>query len=116
VLSHFILSILGPVIAVLLIGAAFVAIGVFISAMTENQLVSLISSVAVMGVFLLIGSLNSVIPFASVRELLNWFSIYTRFNNFIYGIFDFAAILYYASICFIFIFLTVRVYEKRRWA
>ena len=31
------------------------------------------------------------------------------------GLFDFAAILYYASICFIFVFLTVRVYEKRRW-
>lgn len=116
VLSHFILSILGPVIAVLLLGAAFVAIGIFISAMTENQLVSLIASVAIMAVFLLLGSLNSVIPFASIRAALNWLSIYTRFNNFIYGIFDFAAILYYASICFIFLFLTVRVYEKRRWA
>lgn len=116
VLSHFILSILGPTIAVLLLGAAFVAIGIFISAMTENQLVSLITSVAAMAVFLLFGALNSVIPFAPVRAALNWLSIYTRFNNFIYGIFDFAAILYYASICFIFLFLTVRVYEKRRWA
>lgn len=116
VLSHFILSILGPTLAVLLLGAAFVAIGVFISAMTENQLVSLIGSIATMLVFLLFGALNSIIPFAPIREALNWLSIYTRFNNFIYGVFDYAAILYYASICFIFLFLTVRVYEKRRWA
>ena len=116
VLSHFILSIAGPAIAALLLGAAFVAIGVFISAMTENQIVSFVLSIGVMLVFLLFGALNSIIPFAPVREALNWLSIYSRFNNFIYGVFDFAAILYYASICFIFLFLTVRVYEKRRWA
>ena len=116
VLSHFILSIAGPAIAALLLGAAFVAIGVFISAMTENQIVSFVLSIGVMLVFLLFGALNSVIPFEPVRKVLSWLSIYTRFTNFLYGVFDFNAILYYASITFIFLFLTVRIYEKRRWA
>lgn len=116
VLSHFILSLVGPTLAILLLGAALVAIGIFISAMTENQLVSLVGSIGIMILFLLLGALNSYIPFAPVREVLSWLSLYSRFNNFIYGIFDFAAILYYASICFVFLFLTVRVYEKRRWA
>ncbi len=116
VLSHFILSIMGPVIAVLLVGAAFTAIGIFISSLTENQLVSLVGSVALMFSFVFIGLINSYIPFAPVREVLNWLSVYSRFSNFLYGIFDFAAILYYASISFVFLFLTVRVYEKRRWA
>ncbi len=116
VLSHFILSILGPTIAVLLIGAAFSAIGIFISSLTENQLVSLIGSMALMMSFMFISSFNDYIPFAPVREALNWLSVYSRFGNFMFGVFDFAAILYYASICFVFLFLTVRVYEKRRWA
>jgi hypothetical protein len=35
-----------------------------------------------------------------------------NFNN---GLIDWAALLYYVSLAFIFLFLTVRVYEKRRW-
>lgn len=116
VLSHFILSLLGPTIAVLILGAALSAVGIFISAMTENQLVSLIGSIGIMVAFLLVGTLNTFIPFEPIRKVLSWLSLYSRFGNFTYGIFDFAAILYYASICFVFIFLTVRVYEKRRWA
>ncbi len=116
VFSHFLLSIIGPTIAVLLIGAAFAAIGIFISALSENQLVSLIGTIAILLCFLFIASFNHLIPFAPVREVLEWLSVYSRNGNFIYGIFDFAAIVYYISICFVFIFLTVRVYEKRRWA
>ena len=107
---------IGSVIAVLLIGAAFVAIGLFISSLTENQIISILVTVAVMGLFLVIGMLNSSIPFAPVREVLSWLSIYTRFANFTYGVFDFNAVLYYVSISFVFLFLTVRIYEKRRWA
>ena len=116
VFSHYALSIIGPTIAVLLIGAAFVAIGIFISSLTENQIVSLVDSIAILLCFMFIASFNNLIPFAPVRELLEWLSVYSRYANFLYGIFDPAAIVYYASICFVFLFLTVRVYEKRRWA
>ncbi len=106
----------GSVVAVLLVGAAFVAIGIFVSSLTENQFISAIGTIALMGSFLVIGLLNSHIPFAPVREALNWLSVYSRFGNFTYGVFDFAALLYYLSISFVFLFLTVRIYEKRRWA
>ena len=62
-----------------------------------------------------LGLLNSFIDVYWIRAVLSWISIYSRFGNFQNGLFDFSAILYYASICFIFVFLTVRVYEKRRW-
>ena len=39
----------------------------------------------------------------------------SRFTNFTNGIFDYAALLYFISLSFVFLFLTVRVYEKRRW-
>jgi len=106
----------GSVLAVLLVGAAFVSIGIFISSLTENQFISAIGTIALMGVFLVVGLLNPLIPFAPVREVLNWLSVYSRFGNFTYGVFDFAALLYYLSISFVFLFLTVRIYEKRRWA
>jgi len=109
-------SLVGSTIAVLLIGAAFVAIGLFVSSLTENQFISAIGTIAIMGSFLVVGLLNAYIPFAWLREVLSWLSIYSRFGNFTYGIFDFNAILYYSSISFVFLFLTVRIYEKRRWA
>ena len=109
-------ALLGSTVAVLLVGAAFVSMGLFISSLTENQFVAAIGTIALMGGFLVVGMLNSYIPFAWLREVLSWLSIYSRFGTFTYGIFDFNAILYYASISFVFLFLTVRIYEKRRWA
>lgn len=109
-------AIFGTSIALILIAAAFIAIGIFVSALTENQLIAAIGTIAIMILFLVLSMLNSYIPYEWLRKVLNWISIYSRFSNFTYGIFDFAGVLYYASICFVFLFLTVRVYEKRRWA
>ena len=50
-----------------------------------------------------------------IRAVIDWISVLSRFAAFGNGIFDFAALLYYASLAFVFLFLTVRVYEKRRW-
>ena len=105
----------GYTIGILLIGAAFVAIGIFMSTLTENQLIAAIGTMGVMAVFLAIGLFNEYIPFEWIRVVLDWVSIYSRFGNFSYGVFDFNAVLYYVSICFVFLFLSVRVYEKRRW-
>lgn len=106
----------GSSVALVLAAAAFISIGVFVSALTENQLIAAIGSIGIMAIFLVISLLNSYIPFEWLRKVLSWISIYSRFSYFNYGVFDFAALLYYASVCFVFLFLTVRVYERRRWA
>ena len=106
----------GYSIAVLLLGAAFIAIGVFVSSLTEHQITAVIATIAILAFCLCCGMLNSVISFAPLRSVLSWLSIYSRFQNFAYGVFDFNAIFYYLSITFVFLFVTVRVYEKRRWA
>jgi ABC-type transport system involved in multi-copper enzyme maturation, permease component len=108
-------QLVGYSIAILLIGAAFVAIGIFISALTENQIIAAIGTIAVILIFLLAGFLNSYIDVYAIRAVLSWVSVYSRFGNFTYGVFDFNAVLYYFSISGAFMFLTVRVYEKRRW-
>lgn len=107
--------IFGYTVSILLVGAAFVAIGIFMSGLTENQLTAAISTMLLIAGFLVIGMFNQYIPYEWLRTVLNWVSIYSRFNAFTYGLFDINAVLYYASICFVFLFLTVRVYEKRRW-
>ena len=108
-------QLIGNLVGLLLIGAAFIALGTFISALTENQLAAAVITISVIALMLGLGLVNSLIDVYWIRAVLSWVSIYSRFGNFQNGLFDFAAILYYASICFVFVFLTVRVYEKRRW-
>ena len=108
-------QLIGNLVGLLLIGAAFIALGTFISALTENQLAAAVITISVIALMLGLGLVNSLIDVYWIRAVLSWISVYSRFGNFQNGLFDFAAILYYASICFVFVFLTVRVYEKRRW-
>ena len=108
--------ILGNIIAISLVGAAFIAIGMFVSALTENQLASAIGTFAILLAMLGIGMLNSVIPWYPVRFVLSWFSVLSRYNNFTNGFFDFAALFYYISVCFVFLFVTCRLYERRRYS
>ncbi len=101
---------------ILLIGAAYVAIGLFISSLTENQLIAAIATIGTLIVMLVISFVNKYIDIYFVRVILDWISLYSRFSNFTFGILDISSLLYYFSVCFVFLFLTVRVYEKRRWS
>ena len=108
-------EIVACVVGVILIGLAFVAIGMFVSSLTENQLAAAVITVAIILVMLILDMLNSFINVYAIRFVLSWFSVLSRFSNFTTGILDFSAILYYLSIAGIFLLLTVRVYDKRRW-
>lgn len=107
--------IIGNIIALSLVGASFIAIGIFVSSLTENQLAAAIGTLAIILAMLVIGMLGSVIPWYPVRFVLSWFSILARFSNFTNGFFDFSALFYYISLCFVFLFVTCRVYERRRY-
>lgn len=108
--------IFGTLLALLLLGGAFLAIGIFISALTENQLISAILTMAALMLLLVISMGNASIGTYWLRAVLSFVSIFSRFSYFTAGMFDFSALLYYASYIFVFLFLTVRVFEKRRWA
>lgn len=116
-------EIVGSVIAVILLGAALIAIGTLISALTENQLsaavitVGVIAAMVLLNVFNLLTDSNGqpLIGSYAIRFVIDWVSVISRYSAFGQGVFDFAALLYYVSLAFIFLFLTVRVYEKRRW-
>lgn len=103
------------VFGILCIGGAFCAIGLFISALTENQLISALLSIGVIFAFLGIGLITPGVTNTTLRVFLKWLSVFDRYYTFGYGLFDFTSVLYFISITLIFLFLTVRVLEKRRW-
>ncbi|MBR2721590.1 MAG: ABC-2 transporter permease [Clostridia bacterium] len=116
-------QIIGSVLALILLGAALIAVGTFISALSENQLSAAVISVGTIAGMVLLNILNllkdsdgqPLIAFYPVRLVIDWVSVVSRFGAFGNGVFDYASLLYYASLAFVFLFLTVRVYEKRRW-
>ncbi|MBQ2809910.1 MAG: ABC transporter permease [Clostridia bacterium] len=107
--------IIGNLIALILVGMSFIAIGIFISSLTENQFAAVVITIAILLGLLLIGLFNSFIESYAIRTILSWLSIYSRYTNFTYGIFDIGALIYYLSISGVFIFLTIRVFESRKY-
>lgn len=107
--------ILGSTIAILLVGMSFIAIGMFVSSLTENQFAAVVITFGILAALLCITIFNGYINSAAIRLILDWFSIYNRFYNFTYGLFDFGALIYYLSVSGVFVFLTIRVFESRRY-
>lgn len=108
--------IISSLVGIICIGAAFIALGMFISSLTENQLAAAIITVAIIVAMLLLDIANSYIDNYTIRFILDLVCFMSRFAPFQSGLLDFSALLYYLSFAGVFLFLTVRVYDKRRWA
>lgn len=107
---------LGNLVAMLLVGMVFIAIGLFVSSLTENQLSAAIGTIAIILAFLAIGVVSSLLPSSYwLRFVFDFLSIFTRFQTFVRGYLDFASLIYYISVAAIFMYLTVRVYDRRRY-
>ena len=102
-------------LGLLLIGAAFIAIGMFISSLTENQLAAAIITVAIITTMLLLNIVNGYVNNYVIRFIISWVCFMSRFAPFQSGIFDPSSLLYFISVAGVFLFLTARVYDKRRW-
>lgn len=109
------LVVMGNIVGILLLGCAFIAIGIFVSSLTENQIVSAIISFAVMLLCYLMNAIASVIPLDWLSEIVSKLSFVDRYTGFTYGLFDLSDVLFFISVTAVFLFLTVRVLEKRRW-
>ena len=106
----------GCLIAMLLLGMCFIAVGIFVSTLTESTVTASIGTMTILLVFVVAAIFNNLIDSYVIRSVLSWISVYSRYVNFTYGIFDIAAAVYYVSITAVFLFLAVRVYERRRYA
>lgn len=121
----FILSLYGTVawltlfanyLAIILVGSAFIAVGLFISSLTENQLVAAIGGIVCLAMLFLIDVVASFVKIDWLQSLLYDLSFYTRYYEFTCGIFNLSSVLFYLSTAVLFNFFTVRVFEKRRWS
>jgi ABC-2 type transport system permease protein len=159
---------MGSYLGFLFLGAGYISVGLFISALTENQLsaalvtffcllfillmdgiagivppdsgmgflcAALLAAVVVFFIFLntrnlfitaaslvffalLLGAFrlfNQRVYSAFLQKFLGWFSLNRRYQSFSMGLLKADALVYYASFCAFFIFLTMRLIEKRRW-
>lgn len=103
-------------LGLLLLGAALIAINVFISVLTESMI---ISAVAGMGVGLLIymlSNLSSYITVDWISNIVSKINFLTYYTNFTYGMLNITDIVFFLSVTGLFLFFTARVLEKRRWS
>lgn len=161
-------TLLSVYIGYFLLGASLLSISLFMSALTESQIISAIGSIGIFVALLLVNALASLIPakafsslifilvlilivalfiYSSIKDIyitlsigcicgiatiityklnstlfeglcnkiLQWFSLFSRYENFSTGLLDVGSIVYYLSFIFIFLFLTNQAIEKRRW-
>jgi ABC-2 type transport system permease protein len=100
--------------ALLLWGATNMAIGMFISSMTESQMVAALVSFAVALAWMLLKMTASGVdePF---RSILNYLSFDAQLANLIKGVLDLKPLIFFGSVIAFFLFLTHRSIEAQRW-
>lgn len=109
-------EIIGNYVAMLLLISCLVSIGLFISSLTESQIIAAILSFVILLALFLFSSIASAVDNVVVSAVLNWLSVFSRYSGFTAGVFSLADIVYYISVTVVFLFLTGRVIEKKRWA
>jgi ABC-2 type transport system permease protein len=98
---------------ILLLGGALLALGEFISSLTENQL---IAAVLTFAAFLLVWVLDlGRNADGGIGQVLQYLSVIRHYDDFTRGIVDTSALIYYVSFIVFFIFLTVRSIDSMRW-
>lgn len=108
-------SLLGNYFAMLFLGSAFIAVGLFVSSLTENQMASAVASMLALFVLYLFDSLASNISNEYIQKAMLSLSFYSRYIEFTQGVFNLSSVVFFISVAFIFNFFTVRVLDKRRW-
>lgn len=109
----------GPIAAgylgVLGIGALFLALGIFASALTKNQLIAAILAFAMTFGLILLGLLESLVNDGKLRSAFSYLNVLQQMEDFSKGIVDTRALVYYATASLFFLFLTSRALEARKW-
>lgn len=107
-------TILVTYIGFLLLGASLLAIGMFISSLTESQPLAAGGTFLVLLLNFFSGSLASYVSVGN--GLLTSLCLFDRIDDFVYGILNLNSVVFYLSVIVFFVFLTVQACEKRRWS
>jgi len=109
-------QVFGGYLGAVLVGAAYLAIGLFVSSLTENQIVAfIVSVVAIFGLFVLgedfvlFGIPDRLVP------IFSYLSLGSHFDSIARGVVDTRDIIYYLSVIGFFLYLNVKSVEARKW-
>ena len=97
-----------------LLGAALCAIGIFISSLTESQVIAAVGSLAIGLLLLFSNSFTPVVSNQMVSKLILNLSFYEHYLDFTRGLLNLADLTFFVSMTGLFLFLTVRHLERRR--
>jgi ABC-2 type transport system permease protein len=99
----------------ILLVASFIAVGLFFSAMTENQVIAFVLTMgSLLFMWVLAGASYSVGPI--LGEIIRYASIFTHFSNFGAGVLDTSDILYYLSLIGLGLFATNLAFDANQWS
>jgi ABC-2 type transport system permease protein len=104
----------GGYLGIILIVGVYLSIGIFTSSLTQNQIVAFIVSFVIIFTLFILRSVIMFFP-GFIASILEYLSIDYHFNNIARGVIDSRDIIYYLSMMFLFLFLTVQSLESRKW-
>ncbi len=109
---------LGNFIGLALLGGAVISIGLFVSSLTENQMISAIVSFAVMMFIFMFDTIAQMIPpsLSFISTIIKELSFTSRYNDFVSGILNISHLVFFISVIVVFNFLTIRLLERKRWS
>ena len=109
---------IGPIIAgyfgLALLCALFVSVGLFASSLSNNQIVSVMLGLVIFFLFWFIGDAAQLVR-GNAAAFLQFLSVRVHYTDFAKGIINTQDVVYFLALTAIFIFLTVRSLETRRW-
>lgn len=105
---------LGGYLGALLFGGSLLALGLFLSSLTENQI---IAAALTFTTFLLLWviDIGTRSASSSIAQVLQYLSVSNHYDDFTRGVIDTSGVTYYVSFMILFIFLTVRSVDSMRW-
>lgn len=106
----------GNILGLLLLGAAFISVGLLVSSLTENQVIAAVGSFVILMALMLIDMVANLIPIDFLSKAVYSLSFYDKFSEFTLGIFNLSNALFFISFVVVLLFLTIRMLERRRWA
>jgi len=107
-------AIVGQYLGLFLLGATYLAIGIFASGITSNQIVAFLVAIVLISLFYLIDNFVPFFP-GPLASVMEYMGVDYHFRNLSRGVIDTKDVLYYLSMIFLFLFLAVRALESRKW-
>jgi ABC-2 type transport system permease protein len=107
-------SVVAGYLGLILLGAAYLSVGLFTSSLTQNQIVAFITGFVIIFALFMLDKILLFVP-GFLASFFEYLSVGYHFSNLARGVIDSRDVIYYLSLIFFFLFLAVRSLESRKW-